>query len=131
LVAVLFLIPAFSLAGFPPLSGFWSKFAVVRASLETGHTILAATALFVGVLTVYSMLKIWNQVFWESAPSDATPSPSVTFTETGLYLVPIGIFALITIIIGLFAEPFFQYADRAAVQLLDPIFYVKAVLGEK
>lgn len=131
LVAVLFLIPAFSLAGFPPLSGFWSKFAVVRASLETGHTILAATALFVGVLTVYSMLKIWNQVFWEAAPNDVTPSPSVSFRETGLYLVPIAIFALITIIIGLFAEPFFQYADRAAVQLLDPILYVKAVLGDR
>ncbi len=131
LVAVLFLIPAFSLAGFPPLSGFWSKFAVIRASLETGHTILAATALFVGVLTVYSMLKIWNQVFWEAAPSAATSPPSVTFRETALYLVPIGILALITIIIGLFAEPFYQYADRAAVHLLDPVFYVKAVLGER
>ena len=131
LVAALFLIPAFSLAGFPPLSGFWSKFAVIRASLETGHTILAATALLVGILTVYSMLKIWNQVFWEAAPADATSSPPVSLTETGLYLLPISIFALITIIIGLFPEPFFQHAERATVQLLDPTIYVKAVLGER
>lgn len=128
-VAVLFLIPAFSLAGFPPLSGFWSKFAVVRASIESGHTILAATALFVGILTVYSMLKIWNQVFWKAPPEEAVIHP-VSLKETALYLVPIGIFALITILIGLFAEPFFQYADRAAVQLLDPVLYVKTVLGE-
>ena len=34
LLAVLFLIPAFSLAGFPPLSGFWAKYLLVKASLE-------------------------------------------------------------------------------------------------
>ena len=34
LLAALFLVPAFSLAGFPPLSGFWAKFVLVRAALE-------------------------------------------------------------------------------------------------
>jgi hypothetical protein len=34
LLAVLFLIPAFSLAGFPPLSGFWAKYVLVKAALE-------------------------------------------------------------------------------------------------
>lgn len=127
--AVLFMIPAFSLAGFPPLSGFWSKFTVIRASIETGQIVLAATALFVGILTVYSMLKIWNQAFWEAAPESGKSTPPVTVKEKTLYLAPIGIFALITILIGLFAEPFFLYADRAAVQLLEPASYIRAVLG--
>jgi formate hydrogenlyase subunit 3/multisubunit Na+/H+ antiporter MnhD subunit len=35
--ALLFFIPAFSLAGFPPLSGFWAKMILIRASLEAGH----------------------------------------------------------------------------------------------
>lgn len=130
MVAVLFIIPAFSLAGFPPLSGFWSKFAVIRAAIESGHALLAATALFVGILTVYSMLKIWNQAFWESAPETVTPNPLMPFKEKSLYLIPIGAFAMMTILIGLFAEPFFQYADRAALQLLDPVLYIKAVLGD-
>ena len=34
LLAVLFLIPALSLAGIPPLSGFWAKLVLIRASLE-------------------------------------------------------------------------------------------------
>ncbi|MCS6854874.1 MAG: Na+/H+ antiporter subunit D, partial [Elioraea sp.] len=35
-LGVLFFIPAFSLAGFPPLSGFWAKLVLVRAALEIG-----------------------------------------------------------------------------------------------
>jgi multicomponent Na+:H+ antiporter subunit D len=42
---VLFLIPALSLAGLPPLSGFWAKFTVIKASLDAGHIALAATGL--------------------------------------------------------------------------------------
>lgn len=128
LVAGLFIIPAFSLAGFPPLSGFWSKFAVIRASIETGQYLLAGTALFVGILTVYSMLKIWNQAFWAPAP-EKSPLLTISKKETALYLLPIAVSALMTIIIGLAAEPFFNYADRAAMQLLDPVRYIKAVLG--
>jgi len=130
LLALLFIVPALSLAGFPPLSGFWSKFAVIRASIETGHYWLAATALAVGVLTVYSMLKIWNQAFWKPAPISKM-KPPLSSGETGLYLIPIVAFALMTIIIGLAAEPFFLFADRAAMQLLDPFLYIQAVLGER
>ena len=129
LLAVLFMIPAFSLAGFPPLSGFWSKFAVIRAGLETGHHVLAATALIVGVLTLYSMLKIWNQAFWERPPENGAAVMPAPMKEMVLYLVPIGTFALMTIFIGLWAEPVFRYADRAAMQLLDPALYVKTALG--
>jgi len=36
----------------------------------------------------------------------------------------------LTCIIGLFPEPFVQFAERAAGQLLDPTAYITAVLGE-
>ena len=47
-IAMLFFIPAFSLAGFPPLSGFWAKMILIRASLDTGHFLLAGVAAVVG-----------------------------------------------------------------------------------
>src|SRR5690606_37494738 len=49
-LSVTFLLSAFSLAGIPPLSGFWGKFTLVRAGLESGHYIIAATAVVVGLL---------------------------------------------------------------------------------
>src|SRR5690606_23287247 len=71
-LAIMFCIPALSLAGLPPLSGFWAKYLVVKPSLDAGNWYLAATALIVGVLTLYSMLKIWNEAFWK-APEITTP----------------------------------------------------------
>ena len=41
LLAALFLIPALSLAGLPPLSGFWAKFLVIDATFRAGEHWLA------------------------------------------------------------------------------------------
>ncbi len=45
------------------------------------------------------------------------------------YLLPIAGLACLTIVIGFFPEPFVQFAERAAAQLLDPSDYIAAVLG--
>lgn len=127
-LGVLFIIPAFSLAGFPPLSGFWGKFMVIRASLETGQYILAATALFVGLMTIFSMTKIWSEAFWKARP-DGQPNEPLTRKEHWLYLTPIVVLAIMTIIIGLAVEPLYQFADTAARQLLDTTQYVDTVMG--
>jgi multicomponent Na+:H+ antiporter subunit D len=127
-LGVLFIIPAFSLAGFPPLSGFWGKFMVIRASLETSHYILAATALFVGLMTIYSMTKIWSEAFWKAQPDGQTTEP-LTRREHWLYLTPIVTLATLTIIIGLAVEPLYQFANTAALQMLDSTQYVNTVMG--
>ena len=67
-LAVLFVIPALSLAGIPPLSGFWAKFMVIDASFRDEMAWLGGVALFVGLLTIYSMCKIWMEAFWKQAP---------------------------------------------------------------
>lgn len=131
-LGVLFLVPALSLAGLPPLSGFWSKFVVVKASLDAGHALLAATALAVGVLTLYSMLKIWNEAFWKAAPAASTTATERWLADTGtrrVMLTPIVILAAITLTIGVMAEPFIAFSLRAGEQLLDKSAYVEAVLG--
>lgn len=127
-LALLFFITAFSLAGFPPLSGFWGKFLVIKASLQIEGYWLAATALLVGLLTVFSMSKIWNAVFWKKQPSDAD-AQIMTKSTTYLYCIPIVTLTAMSLIIGLVAEPFYQFAMQAALQLLEPKEYIQAVLG--
>ncbi|CTQ49728.1 Na+/H+ antiporter subunit D [Jannaschia donghaensis] len=130
LLAFLFLIPAFSLAGFPPLSGFWAKYVLVKASLDLELWLVAAAALAVGLMTIYSMTKIWGRAFWKPHPGAIVPSLStLPAGDRFAMLAPIAGLATLTVIIGLFPEPFVGIATRAAEDLLDPTAYLTAVLG--
>ncbi len=130
LLSLGFLIPAFSLAGFPPLSGFWAKLIIIYACLESGHYALAATAAAVGLLTVFSMIKIWSEAFWKPAPkSDGVLHRSDRLSAW--MLAPVLCLALITVLLGLFMEPVIGLALTAGEQLMNPQAYVTAVLGEK
>ena len=126
-LALLFLIPAFSLAGFPPLSGFWGKFLVIKASIEQTYFLLAAVALFVGLLTVYSMSKIWSEAFWK--PLDEHAKSPCHLNSKWRYYLPIITLTSLTVVIGLVAEPFYRFSEVAALQLFDPKDYLAAVLG--
>ncbi|ADI15781.1 Na+/H+ antiporter subunit D [Truepera radiovictrix] len=130
LLSLLFLVPAFSLAGFPPLSGFWAKYILIRAGLEVGAFAIVGVALVVGILTLFSMTKIWNEAFWKKMPEGELEAPTGTrFGELwGLYL-PVIFLASLTVLIGIYAQPFFVLADASAAELLSTERYVAAVLG--
>ena len=128
LLAALFFVPAFSLAGFPPLSGFWAKLLLIQASVEREEFILAGVALAVGLLTVFSMTKIWLNAFWKARPEETGPPPSFAPRRRWLLLAPIATLATITLAIGLYARPLYTLAERAATELMDPSIYVEAVL---
>jgi multicomponent Na+:H+ antiporter subunit D len=127
--ALLFFIPAFSLAGFPPLSGFWAKMILIRASLDAGHFVLAGVAALVGLLTVYSMTKIWNEAFWKPKAAAAPPPADGRSPVSAWMLAPVAALAALTVLIGLAPEQLFQMARLAAEELLDPSAYVHSVLG--
>jgi multicomponent Na+:H+ antiporter subunit D len=124
-LALLFLVPAFSLAGIPPLSGFWGKLVLVKAGLEAGHYVVTAVALAVSLLTLYSMTKLWNEAFWKAPPEPGPSAPAVPWTLLG----PVAALAAVTVAVGLGAGPVFELASRAAAQLADPDQYIRAVLG--
>jgi multicomponent Na+:H+ antiporter subunit D len=136
LVAVLFLVPALSLAGVPPLSGFWAKLLIVRAGLAVEAWWLVGVAAGTGLLTVYSMTKIWSEAFWKPAPPEEPTAPprgvAARAEPAGplwTLVAPIALLAAVTVGLGLAAGPVIALADRAAEQLANPALYVEAVLG--
>lgn len=129
LLAILFCIPALSLAGLPPLSGFWAKYLVIKPSLDAGHWYFALIALLVGVLTLFSMLKIWNEAFWKDSVEPALKIEKVSKYQSAVQYVAIAILAAITLCIGLNPEPFVVFSIEAANQLADPNQYINAVFG--
>ena len=145
-LAALFLIAALSLAGLPPFSGFFAKFTLVRAGLESTDYIIVAVALAVSMLTLFSMTKIWGEAFWKIKPGKVTtadilpPAPTVenplvtvypalTRTSTALYFIPMFLLVAVTVLMGLAAEPILQMTGQAADQLLNPAPYIESVLG--
>ncbi|PRY93112.1 multisubunit sodium/proton antiporter MrpD subunit [Hasllibacter halocynthiae] len=130
LLGLLFLIPAFSLAGFPPLSGFWAKYVLIAAALEVEAWVIAGIALVTGLLTIYSMTKIWGEAFWPAHPAGIEPSLSAIPRARRLSLMlPIAALAGLTLLIGFLPGPFVAFAEASAAELLDPSGYVAAVLG--
>ncbi len=133
-LAVLFMISAFALAGFPPLSGFWAKLTVVKAGLAVEAYVLTATAILVGLLTLFSMMKIWLTAFWGTVPEKGVPEhfgKIALFGAGNLYImvVPVMAVAGLILLVGLYAQPLLEVCLIAAEQLLNPSVYIEAVLG--
>lgn len=134
-LAVMFLIPALSLAGVPPLSGFFAKLGLVRAALEAESYGIVVVAVSVGVLTLFSMSKIWHEAFWKPKPSTSgeygphdPAAPGGARTQIPLMIAPIVVLIAITISMGLMAGVFYDLAIDAADQLTTPDLYIRAVL---
>lgn len=132
-LSVLFLIPALSLAGLPPLSGFFAKLVIIRAGIEAEAWLVTGVALLVGLLTLYSMIKIWAEVFWKAVPEHVTETRylSGNLPVPGLWWMYLAVILLAacTVFIGLNGEPIYQMAEQAAEQLFAPEQYIEAVLG--
>lgn len=130
LLSLLFVISAFALAGFPPLSGFWAKLILVRAGLEVEQYVIVFVALLVGLLTTYSMTKIWRYAFWEPHPGDEAKLAQIVLGRADwLLYAPVIALAFMTIVLGFWTEPFYNIAAGAAAELLEPSRYIEAVLG--
>jgi len=121
-LAALFLVAALSLAGVPPTSGFVSKYVLATAGLDAGQYVGVTVAFLAGILTLFSMMKIWTMAFWGSSPPQATgPPPALQLAAAGL-LVSFSV----TLAVG--AEPLYDWALATARQALDAPGYVAAVL---
>lgn len=127
LLSLLFMIPAMSLAGIPPLSGFAGKLFLIVAGFEAERYLITAVAIVVSLLTLFSMIKIWNEVFWKEKvvvkPDEKVKKPGAAM------IIPLVILSLTTILLGVFSGWFFEIATRASEQLLHPGAYIEAVLN--
>jgi multicomponent Na+:H+ antiporter subunit D len=130
-IAILFLVPALSLAGIPPLSGFVAKFSLVSAGTASAQWAVVGVSLLVSLLTLFSMMKIWAGVFWSPAeePPDVEPHPTGRLGGPFLMIAPTAALAAVSIAIAVAAAPLYALSERAAVDLLDPSGYIRAVLG--
>jgi multicomponent Na+:H+ antiporter subunit D len=123
LFAAIAMVPIFSLAGVPPLSGFLGKLAILQGAFEADAYWTGTMVLVVGLLTLLSMGRTWADAFWQpAAESDrAAPGAALLAVISGL--------SAVTLAISWLAGPLFDLTSRAAEQLLRREDYIRIVLG--
>jgi multicomponent Na+:H+ antiporter subunit D len=128
LLGVLFILPALSLAGIPPFSGFVAKLALVDAGVGAGAYLIVAASLAVSLLTLFSMTKIWANAFWGRHPEDPR-GRSLTAPRRALMVGSTASLVILSLGIAVASGPLYELSERAAVDLVDTSVYVEAVLG--
>lgn len=126
-LGILYLISALALAGLPPLSGFVAKLSIVWATVEAGLWGVMAAAIFTGAFTLYSMMKIWIEVFWKDHPDQTR---DLSLGKDSKHLIPVALLALIIVFLGVGGGPLFDICLHAGEQLTNPAGYIQAVMGE-
>jgi NADH-quinone oxidoreductase subunit N len=105
--AVLMLIFMLSLAGIPPTAGFIAKYFLFAAVIETGHVAVAIIAALNVAVGLYYYMRVVVAMFISDPGEEAgvTLSPGVVSV--------LAVTLALTILIGLYPEPFISMAQQA------------------
>jgi NADH-quinone oxidoreductase subunit N len=111
ILAASLLVAMLSLAGVPPLAGFFGKFLLIDAIIKAGYTWLAIVAALNVVTALYYYLQVVKTVY-VLKPASATPLEVSVPMKAVLYASMLAI-----LFIGIFQEPLYQAVRRAAMSL--------------
>ena len=100
--AIMMLIFLLSLAGIPPLAGFYGKYFIFLSLIESGHYVLASLAVLYAVFGLYYYMRIANAMLMRQ-PEDKATLPLSWGMRTAL-----GVTALATVFIGIFPNWFIE-----------------------
>lgn len=112
LLAVVISVCIFSMAGIPPLAGFFGKFYVVFAAVDGGLAWLAVVGVCVSVISCYYYLKIIKVMYFDEVIS--------TFDDGGGFLLRAGVAVgtLVTVLFFLIPAPLVNVTKAAAAVLV-------------
>jgi len=121
--AVILTIGALAISGVPPFNGFVSEFAILLATLNAGMGLFAAIMLANIIIGFSYYLKLLYILVWQSPKENLVNVKEAPF----LMLLPMGILAALCIVIGLWPQPFIDFAFKAAQSTLNITAYIKIV----
>jgi NADH-quinone oxidoreductase subunit N len=111
--AIFMLVFLLSLAGIPPTAGFLGKWYIFLALIETGHYVLAVVAALYVAVAVYYYFRIVRSMFTrDEAPSSA----GIPLAGSMGVRVALAVTGALTLIIGIYPEPFLRFAGEALMK---------------
>lgn len=132
MLSFIFIVLCLTLVGIPPFSGFWGKFMLADAGLKAHYYFPVGILLFTSLLTLYSVMKVWQESFLAKLPvgSEQLPEEGVFIRQHKLMYLAVAFLLGCTLYVSFYPQPLMDYAYKAAEQLLDPSQYIHAVLGK-
>ena len=100
--AVLMLFFLLSLAGIPPLAGFWGKYFIFLSLVESGHYVLAGLGVLYSVFGLYYYLRVANAAFMRE------PIEKEKVALSPALGIALAITAFATLAIGIYPQPMIQ-----------------------
>jgi len=95
-LALVMLVVMFSLAGVPPMVGFYAKFAVINAVIVADMTWLAVFAVLMSLVAAFYYLRVVKLMYFDepttNAPLHARTDMRVLLAANGIVLGLLGIF---------------------------------------
>ncbi|AWV33448.1 Na+/H+ antiporter subunit D [Paenibacillus odorifer] len=122
----MFFVLTLALVGVPPLSGFAGKVMMVRSGFGENHVALALIALASSFVVLYSLIKVFQQVFWGGEKREEQGKP----LHYKAMMAPAAVLFAIVILMGVGAETVNGLVSQAGAVLADPALYINAVMKE-
>ena len=108
--AFVLMVLMFSLAGVPPLAGFWAKWYVFSAAVDAGLVPLAVIGFLTSVVGAFYYLRVIKVMYFDDGPRRFEPL-------SGVLKALLAISAAIIILAGLIPTPILTAAAAAAKSL--------------
>ena len=105
--AVLMLIFLLSLAGIPPLAGFWGKYFIFLSLIETGHYTLAALGVLYSVFGLYYYLRMANAMFMRQPLAEDSARLPISIAMRAA----LGVAGFATLFIGILPDRFIHLVN--------------------
>ena len=109
--AIAMLLFMLSLGGVPPMAGFMGKFWLFGAAIESGYVWLAVIGVLNSAVSLYYYIRIVVFMWLKNEPSGSVPTTSPT------YALVLGVAVIATILLGVYPQPLFQFAQASAATL--------------
>ena len=113
ITAVVYAVCALSIAGIPPLAGFFAKDFVITGLFEGGHPVIATMAILTAILTMLYMLKSFHLVFL------GQPRGESHHEGSPIMVAVVAVLALLTLVVGLGLQIPWNLAHQADLQRLE------------
>lgn len=110
--AFLMLLAMFSMAGIPPLMGFYAKLAVIKALLSRGYVWVSVYAVVMSLIGAFYYLRVVKTMYFDTPDTVAAPNCNMSL----LGKVVLSVNGLLLLILGIVPDGVMAWCIQALTQ---------------